>query len=142
MSVFRLIYRSEDRLPPGTGHVEALAAIVEAAGHRNRQLGITGVLVHRPGRFLQVLEGPAPALEQVFERICRDIRHGGIALMEFAPVDHQRFEDWTMVLSDARGGHAGIDIIDLALTGIASEGGSDVLVAAIQQTLVPNSRAA
>ena len=31
MSLFRLIYRSEDRLPPGTGHVEALAAIVEAA---------------------------------------------------------------------------------------------------------------
>jgi hypothetical protein len=142
MSLFRLIYRSEDRLPAGTGHVETLAAIVEAAGHRNRQLGVSGVLVYRPGRFLQVLEGPAAALEQVFESICRDPRHGAIALMEFTPVDQARFNDWTMVLSDARGSNAGIDAIDLALTGIASEGGTDVLIAAIQQTLLPNSKAA
>ena len=142
MSLFRLIYHSEDRLPTGSGHVGALAAIVEAAGHRNRRLGISGVLVHRPGRFLQVLEGVAPALEQVFEHICRDPRHGAIALMEFTPVDHARFSDWTMVLSNARGGQAGIDAIDLALNGIASKGGSDTLIEAIQQALVPNSKAA
>lgn len=142
MSVFRLIYRSEDRLPGGSGHVGALAAIVEAASHYNRQLGLSGALIHRPGRFLQVLEGPSPALEQVFERICRDPRHGAIALMEFTPIDHARFSDWTMVLSDARGGHSGIDVIDLALSGIASDGGTETLLAAIERALVPHSRAA
>lgn len=142
MSLFRLIYRSEDRLPGGSGHVAALAAIVEAAAHRNRHLGLSGALVHRPGRFLQVLEGPAPALEEVFERICRDPRHAGIALMEFAPVDQPCFAGWTMVLAETRTAHGPIDAIDLALNGIASDGGSDVLIAAIRQALHPDSRAA
>jgi hypothetical protein len=142
MSLFRLIYRSEDRLPAGSDHVAALAAIVEAASHRNRHLGLSGALVHRPGRFLQVLEGPAPALEEVFERICRDPRHAGIALMEFAPVDQPCFVGWTMVLADARTAPGTVDSIDLALSGIASDGGSDVLVAAIQHALRPDSRAA
>jgi hypothetical protein len=62
--------------------------------------------------------------------------------MEFTPVDYARFSDWTMVLSDARGGQAGIDAIDLALNGIASKGGSDTLIEAIQQTLIPNIKAA
>lgn len=142
MSLFRLIYRSEDRLPAGSGHVAALAAIVECAAHRNRHLGLSGALVHRPGRFLQVLEGPAPALEDVFERICRDPRHADIALLEFAPVDQPCFAGWTMVLADRRLAPGMIDSIDLALNGIASDGGSDVLIAAIRQALHPDSCAA
>lgn len=63
---------------------------------RNREGGITGVLLRVGETYLQVLEGPATAVAETFERICCDFRHRGLALLEIEPADERIFGDWAM----------------------------------------------
>ncbi|WP_199235237.1 BLUF domain-containing protein [Azospirillum sp. TSA6c] len=67
-----IVYRSEaiDRLP-----YSALADICLFSARKNSEQGITGFLVEFGGIFLQVLEGEAEAVDQLFARIVDDPRH-------------------------------------------------------------------
>lgn len=96
MSVCRLLYTSqalhwEDA--GASGHIQALAARSEG---RNRENGLTGCLVFVEGCFIQILEGPPPAVEETFERICCDFRHRDVKLIDLAPVRERYFADWGM----------------------------------------------
>lgn len=100
----RLIYTSEAR-EPGTGSDGAVTdadVVASASSHRNSALGLSGVLVAVQGHFVQILEGPSSDLEMVFEKICRDMRHRAVQLIDFAPATHRQFEAWGMVALDAR----------------------------------------
>jgi hypothetical protein len=48
------------------------------------------------GCFVQVLEGPRAAVENVFERIQQDDRHGDVSLLAFDPNPSRAFENWSM----------------------------------------------
>jgi hypothetical protein len=52
-----------------------LAGILLDARRCNLRDGITGALICRADLYLQLLEGPEPAVEAAFARICRDDRH-------------------------------------------------------------------
>ena len=97
MTLHHLLYRSELVLDGNrdeiAGHV---LPIVEAAQARNSADGLTGALVFTEGTFVQVLEGSLDVLEATFERICRDLRHRRLQLLEFAVSDQRRFGDWSM----------------------------------------------
>jgi hypothetical protein len=99
--LFRLVYRSRPAVPDGADGLQAeLARILRASRRRNPGLGVTGALMLRNNCFVQALEGPLPALETLFELICRDERHEEVALLELAPIDQRGFDDWAMAWID------------------------------------------
>jgi hypothetical protein len=69
--------------------------IIEAARRNNEVLGITGLLLHIDGGFLQVLEGEERTLHQVYARIRADQRHWEARLLldREAP---RAFGQWAM----------------------------------------------
>lgn len=79
-----------------------LAGLVQQASLRNTALQVTGVLLFDGRQFLQVLEGPISAVNAVFERINKDVRHAHVVelMRDFAP--HRRFLDQGLVLFDLR----------------------------------------
>ena len=62
----------------------------------NPSAGITGLLLYHEGTFLQCVEGPAPGVLSLMERIRRDRRHSGITLLESGPCTSRAFPDSSM----------------------------------------------
>ncbi len=86
-----------------------LSAIREVAEVRNPQLGITGALVHDRGRFLQVLEGEAAALDTLIAAIQRDPRHRDIKPLVRASIRERTFSGWSMATYDTGTADASVD---------------------------------
>lgn len=63
---------------------------------RNRQRDITGVLLYREGRIIQVLEGEAPAVQEMYARIAADARHCGVVKLADGAIARREFADWSM----------------------------------------------
>ncbi len=78
---------------------EELNALLEKCRANNRTLDITGVLYYGNGMFLQVLEGPEPAVNQVFRRIRKDPRHHHVRLSEKIPIEQRQFGEFNMAFS-------------------------------------------
>ena len=74
----------------------ALTALLEQSRARNAGLDVTGLLLFAQGSFLQLLEGPAAAVDEVYASIQRDERHDGIRLLCREPAPARLFPDWTM----------------------------------------------
>ena len=105
-----LLYRSRARaglLAPDLNDIVATARV------RNRQLGVTGLLLYgelevvpgAPGEFVQWLEGPERAVEDLYDVVQDDPRHSEVEvlgrgpLVELAaPSAGRLFEDWDMGL--------------------------------------------
>ena len=98
MIIQRLLYRSDNAL---TGLAEdvnrAIEQIIAGSRRRNEASGITGALMFSSGVFIQVLEGPVGAVEATFERICLDLRHRHVRLLELAIAEERVFAEWAMV---------------------------------------------
>lgn len=62
----------------------------------NFELDITGSLVFRNGRFMQILEGPEEGVRQVFHKIRSDPRHTDIHVGASQPITARQFANWTM----------------------------------------------
>ena len=62
--------------------------------------GITGVLLHRQGHFLQVIEGDSDPAGSLFERILRDSRHKNITRISDEEVQDRLFSEWAMGCAD------------------------------------------
>ncbi len=109
----RVVYVSH-ALPGGAD--EALLSDILAASRRNNpRVGVTGALVYSGRRFAQVLEGPAEAVESVFETIQCDPRHDSIAVLEVSSPEGRAFADWSMAFTrDARAAPADIAAPDAA----------------------------
>lgn len=78
---------------------EELNSLLETCRANNRACDVTGVLYYGNDMFLQVLEGPQGAVEQIFRRIRKDRRHHDIHLIEKIPIDRRRFGDFNMAFS-------------------------------------------
>lgn len=64
---------------------------------RNNQLaGVTGLLLHHDGNFIQVLEGEEAAVERVFARVMADPRHRGVQRLFSEEREVRDFRDWSM----------------------------------------------
>jgi hypothetical protein len=98
MAFHRLLYRSEVSIPGSDADVqEAVTGIVWASKEANARAGLTGALVHAHGSFIQVLEGPIASVEATFERICCDLRHRRLELLELVPAGERAFGAWSMI---------------------------------------------
>lgn len=72
------------------------AAILAASRRNNARDGITGLLYADGRRFLQALEGEAPAVEAALARIAADPRHRAIVILSSREIEHREFGLWAM----------------------------------------------
>lgn len=93
--VFRLIYRSCNRIPPERLPAE-LGRLFTAARSNNKQAGICGALLLSGPWFVQTLEGDEASVRALFDRIQRDPRHDAVALLHAGPVQERAFPRWSM----------------------------------------------
>ena len=77
-----------------------LKAMVSKARARNRELGITGMLLFEDGCFLQTLEGPPDQLDMVWNSIKRDPRHRDIQVLSEHVIHNRLFSAWDLMLYD------------------------------------------
>ncbi|HEX4336914.1 MAG TPA: BLUF domain-containing protein [Polyangiaceae bacterium] len=91
--VQQLIYVSAARQPFDE---EQLRALLLDARRRNQAAGVSGLLLHERGSFLQMLEGPKDAVTETFERISKDRRHHRLVLVYQAAHEQRVFADWSM----------------------------------------------
>lgn len=75
---------------------EALAELLTGARRKNATLGVTGMLLHVDGSFLQVLEGETDAVDTVFRAIAADPRHAQLVTIIREPIPRRAFSDWSM----------------------------------------------
>jgi hypothetical protein len=87
------VYVSSAQKPMGE---DEILEILQVSRQNNERRDITGMLLYRDGNFLQVLEGPASAIDDVIDRIKRDVRHHGLILMSRRGIEERQFSEWRM----------------------------------------------
>jgi len=90
----KLVYRS---LRADRGEAE-LSEMFDRARVRNAEETISGALVYDDRRFLQILEGPRPALAECFLRIARSRLHRGIEIATLEPSPVRLFMTWHLAV--------------------------------------------
>lgn len=86
-------YVSSATLPMDEAALERLLAQSRCA---NAASSITGMLLHCSGNFMQVLEGPAPALSDTFARIACNAAHHCLIQLFDEPIERREFGGWSM----------------------------------------------
>lgn len=84
-----------------TRSASELTDIVESSRRNNAAAGVTGLLCHHDGSYLQFLEGAPQALDLLYARIGRDRRHKDLVRVLDEPAQARAFGDWSMALVDA-----------------------------------------
>lgn len=87
----RLLYASRV-----AGGEPDLAAILRQSRLHNPSQGITGVLCHSDGCFVQLLEGGRAAVNTLYNRIAADARHSEVTLLGYEEIGERRFAGWSM----------------------------------------------
>lgn len=96
--MIRLLYTSQ--AVPGLT-AERVREILKSAKLNNASSGITGVLVHGGGMFMQVLEGPEHAVLRQYVKILDDRRHDGCQILHISPANDRIFGEWSMGMLEA-----------------------------------------
>jgi len=73
-----------------------LAELLASSRAANLAHDLSGMLLFRGNRFLQVLEGPESLVRSLIDRIRRDPRHGDMRVLVDEEIEERRFADWTM----------------------------------------------
>jgi hypothetical protein len=126
--LFRLVYCSRntiraDRCDPSL----EVTSILAASRANNARIGVTGALLYSEGCFAQALEGPLDAVQQTFERIQRDPRHGDVVVLQAGHVAARLFGGWDMALAESADPASASAILDHAIARPDGEAGADVV---------------
>lgn len=70
--------------------------LVSQASENNIKHQITGILVASGHLFFQVIEGPADAIDTLFENIRKDKRHKNVLLLNSEHATQRIFPDWAL----------------------------------------------
>lgn len=76
--------------------VAELEDILAASRRNNAADGISGMLLHLDGGFLQILEGEEAAVRRAYVRIAKDPRHDDPRILVDAACEERLFPDWSM----------------------------------------------
>lgn len=89
----RLLYvsRASEAAPE-----DLVEPILQQARRNNPDMGITGILCHGGGLFMQVLEGGRGSVNAMYNRIVADRRHRDVTLLHYEEILERRFCGWTM----------------------------------------------
>lgn len=77
-------------------NAERLAELERRAATFNAEQGVTGLLVFNGANFVQLIEGDAPAINRVMERIERDDMHSNIHILRNSPMRERECPEWGM----------------------------------------------
>jgi len=76
--------------------MKQLEDIVSVSRENNPRMCVSGVLCYAPGLFLQCLEGPRKAVNEIYRTIMGDPRNKDGILLKYAEIDERVFEEWSM----------------------------------------------
>ena len=93
--VYRLVYRSRNRIPQDDQRHE-LGQLFSAARAHNKRAGITGALLLSEDCFVQTLEGDEVEVQALLARIRADSRHDQLEVLDTGLVDARVFARWAM----------------------------------------------
>ena len=79
---------------------EQLLELLAVSRRNNERCGITGMLLYKERRFLQVLEGAEAAVRATYARIEQDPRHREVVLLISDEERKREFADWSMAFQD------------------------------------------
>jgi hypothetical protein len=111
-----------------------LATLLMNSRANNRRLGLSGFLMHKQGRFVQVLEGPDDVVQDRYEVIAADPRHTDFSVLLREEIDERRFADWSM------GYRTTTDDLAEAIPGYADVAGAPLDAARSRADLEPSVR--
>ena len=98
--LYNLAYISKNTIKGSKEEVDEQIKTILAAAHKNNPaLGVTGALLYSGGYFCQVIEGEEEVLEDLFETIQMDDRHGEVTVLQFEPIEERGFSEWAMALA-------------------------------------------
>ncbi len=95
---YQLIYSSEAAAPM---QVDDLDELLNHARRSNAAKGITGALIYAEGIFLQILEGDEVRVQDLMQKIRRDVRHANVIVLREREVPTARFGSWKMAYVSA-----------------------------------------
>lgn len=99
-ALYSLAYISKNMIKGDRDVIEADIKSILASAHKNNPaLNVTGALLYSGGYFCQVIEGPEEALEELFENIQLDSRHGQVTVLHFEPIEKRSFGEWAMAFA-------------------------------------------
>ena len=78
--VYQIIYASTETRSIDE---DELLGMLKLAREKNKRLGITGMLLHCDGSFIQALEGPKEQVMDLISVIRRDLRHNRILIRQY-----------------------------------------------------------
>lgn len=78
---------------------QELCELLEDSRTRNRECGITGLLIYREREFMQLIEGERADVMALYERIEGDPRHGQLYRMWDGPISARSCGLWSMAFA-------------------------------------------
>ncbi len=93
MKVFQLIYVS---LAAEDFQSDALFEMRQRSRAKNERAGITGMLLYKERRFMQLLEGKEAAVRATYKVILKDPRHREVTTLLKVDTSMRDFEEWSM----------------------------------------------
>jgi len=97
MKLHRLVYTSQATIL--FTKRELLDLLHESRGF-NMVDNISGVLMHKQGYFLQVIEGQPEAIDNLISRLEKDPRHSNIKILYKSIIFERLFQNWAMGCAD------------------------------------------
>ncbi len=79
---------------------DELLKLLTVCRTNNSRLGISGMLLHKDGNFMQAIEGPEDIVRNLLEKIYKDARHRGIIQLVEGYTESRQFADWSMGFYD------------------------------------------
>lgn len=70
--------------------------ILDSCKRNNPSLGITGVLLYSEMKFIQLVEGDAKLIMELYDKIKQDPRHSSPILISYGPIKEKAFPSWHM----------------------------------------------
>ena len=105
--VYKILYCSKNLIEGENAKRDAeITQILQTSRRKNKEQNVTGALLFDSGYFAQTLEGPRLAIEQLFERIQRDPRHGDVTVLSSQTDGRRDFPEWSMAHVAPPGGVA------------------------------------
>lgn len=95
--MIRLLYVSTSRTAADV-LANNLSGILESSKRNNKPLGITGILLHGGGMYMQVLEGPDHQVFSKYLEIIGDKRHTDCQIILITTTEERAFSDWAMAV--------------------------------------------
>lgn len=91
--MLRVIYVSSAIAPFSENQLDELLA---TSRRNNLATDITGLLLYKDGNFMQTLEGPDQAVQELMAKIRSDPRHHHFTTLMEGPILERSFGNWTM----------------------------------------------